>query len=127
MSRNVALPDTSLEAYKALRPEQLRTMYAKIVEALKVLGTATYEQLSDYINCQDRNQISRRLKEMEGLQIIFKPGNKRLTKRGRNAYVYALTNSSQPKTEKEIVYRSDEKASTDYSKQLIHPTQLSLL
>jgi predicted transcriptional regulator len=126
MSRNVTMPETSLEAYKALHPENLRTMYAKIVEALKVKGTATYEELSDYLNCQDRNQISRRLKEMEGLQLIFKPGNKRLTKRGRNAYVYCLTNASQPKTEKEIVYKKEEKSSTDYSKQLIRATQQNL-
>lgn len=93
------LPETSLEAYHALQPGQLREMYNKIVGALKILGAATYEELSDYLGCQDRNMISRRLKEMmpkdasnpKGLNLIFKTGNKRLTKRNRNAFVYQLT------------------------------------
>ena len=92
-------PETSREAYNSLHPETQRKMYDKIIAALKVLGVAHYEDLSDYLGCQDRNQISRRLKEMEGLQLIWKPGGKKLTKRGRNAFVYQLTSESSPKTE----------------------------
>lgn len=89
--------ETSKEAFLALRPEHLRKMYVRIVEALKVLGTAHYEDLSDYLQCQDRNQISRRLKEMEEMELIWKPGGKKLTKRNRNAFVYQLRGDNQPK------------------------------
>lgn len=97
-----SLPDTSIEAYKALQIDALQKMYQRIIRALEVLGMATYEELSDYLNCQDRNQVSRRLKEMEGLELIWKPGLKRQTKRHRNAYCYQLTGKSSPKTEKQL-------------------------
>ncbi len=90
-------PETSLEAYHALTPEKLAGDYAKIINALKVLGTATYEQISDFNGCREPNIISRRLKELESKELIFKTGEKRLTKRNRNAFVYCLTN--QPKTD----------------------------
>ena len=123
MNNKNNLPETSLEAYKALHPETQRKMYDKIIEALKVLGTATYEELSDFLNCQDRNQISRRLKEMEGLQMIWKPGTKRLTKRNRNAFVYQLTGNSSPKTETEVNYAKGDKTATDYANDLIRSAQ----
>lgn len=98
MSKNH--PETSMEAYRALQPEHLRKTYQRIINALQSLGTATYEELADYLNCREPNQISRRLKEMEGMELIWKPGGKRLTKRRRNAFVYQLT--AQPKTDQEI-------------------------
>lgn len=93
-------PQTSMEAYRALQPEHLRKMYQRIINALQSLGTATYEELADCLNCREPNQISRRLKEMEKMELIWKPGGKRLTKRRRNAFVYQLT--AQPKTDQEI-------------------------
>lgn len=71
-------PDTSIVAYRSLTPEKLNGDYKKITDALKVLGTATYEQISEYIQCREPNVVSRRMKELEEMQLIWKPGEKRL-------------------------------------------------
>ena len=99
MSAERKLPSTSIDAYKALDPRSVQAMYAKIIGALKVLGTAHYEELADYIQCREPQDVARRLSELERMQMIWKPGGKRLTKRKRNAFLYQLTGDSQPKTE----------------------------
>lgn len=111
-------PDTSKEAFNALTPEKLSKDYKKIIEALKVLGSGNYEQISDYIQCREPNVVSRRLKELESMQLIWKPGAKNLTKRNRSAYIYQLIN--QPKVETTIINEfKGRKASTDFAKGLI--------
>ena len=132
----IKIPETSLEAYRALKQEKLSKDYNDIVAALKVLGTATYEEMALFYGWIDINKCSRRLKELEpptpsnpkGLNLIFKTGNKRLTKRNRNAFVYQLT-GTQPKTEAQEgnVFKKGEKCFTDYTKEMIKSSQLSLL
>lgn len=90
MSREVTLPDTSLEAYRALTPEKLSRDYANIKYALECKREATYEEIADYLDWVDKNKVSRRLKEMEAAQIVYKPGYKKLTSRNRQAYLYRL-------------------------------------
>jgi DNA-binding HxlR family transcriptional regulator len=93
-----SFPITSLESYRALTPEKLSKDYAKILSALTVLGVAHYEAISDYLGCREPNIVSRRLSELERNQLIYKTGEKRKTKRNRNAFVYCLTNA-MPKVE----------------------------
>jgi hypothetical protein len=114
-------PETSLEAYKALTPEKLSADYAKIINGLKVLGTATYEQLSDFNGCREPNIISRRMCELERKQLIFKTGEKRLTKRRRNAFVYCLTNNF-PKTDNETKLISHPQSKEEIKSTVIQPT-----
>jgi hypothetical protein len=84
------VPETSRAAYDSQTNDKLKGDYKKIIDALKVLKLATYEQISDYQNCREPNVISRRLAEMERLELIYKPGSKGTTKRNRQAFHYAL-------------------------------------
>lgn len=112
------LPATSLAANKAATAEMRSDHHAKIIKGLRVLGSATYEELANHLG-MDRHQIGRRLSELERELIVFKPGNTKPTKSGRSAYVYCLTNGASPKTENEIKYLKQEKASTDYAKNIL--------
>lgn len=118
-------PSTSLEAYKSVTVEMKNTHYSKILKALKSLGSGTYEELANHIG-MDRHQIGRRLKEMELEELIYKGGVKRPTKSGRNAFVYYLVGSSQPKTEKEINYSKVKTTATEHANKIIELTQTSL-
>lgn len=120
------LPETSLEAYKQVTPEMLSEHHRKIVSALQVLGSSTYEGIANHVNL-DRHQVGRRLSELERMQIVYKPGQKKPTKSGRMAYCYSLCITG-PKTEKEFNgYKKGEKTSTDFSKELIQATQQQTL
>jgi hypothetical protein len=117
------VPETSKEA-KALKTQESKNKdYAKIINALTVLGTGIYEQISDFCGCREPNVISRRLKELEEKQLIYKTGEKRLTKRNRNAFVYCLTNQ-MPKVENTqppelVAYKPNEKSAADYAQNII--------
>lgn len=105
--REVTLPDTSIDAFKALTPEKLAFDYRCIIDALKRLKLANYEQISRYLGWADINKCSRRLKELEGMQIIFKPGSKSTTKRNRQAYNYAIVGGGEEKIEIEKVMQGE--------------------
>ena len=92
------LPDTSLAAGRQFTGVMKKTHHLKIISALQVLGVANYEKISIWLGMKNANQISRRLKEMELLELVFKPGSKSSTTSGRAAYNYQLT-GNQPKTE----------------------------
>ena len=118
-------PATSLEAYKSVSIEMKNSHWGKIIKALKSLGSGTYEELADHVG-MEKHQIGRRLKEMELEELIFKSGLKRPTKSGRNAYVYYLVGSSQPKTEREVNYSKTKMTATDHANKIIELTQPSL-
>lgn len=114
------LPDTSHAAKAAFTDVMKQTHYDKIVKALKVLGKANYEKISIFMGMKDRNQVSRRLKEMmppdednpKGLNMVFKPGTKSATTSGREAYDYCLTNN-HPKTEPKPISEKQTNITTD--------------
>jgi predicted transcriptional regulator len=95
---NRKLPDTSLAANEAATLEMRKLHYGKIISALKVLRIAIYEEIADHVG-MEKHQVGRRLCELEGMQIVCKPGSKKNTSSGRAAYQYCLTGTSQPKTE----------------------------
>lgn len=84
-------PNTSHEAFEAVSETMLQNHWAKILDALKVLKLATYEELAEHIGFKDKNQVSRRLKALELEGLVYKPGTKKLTSSNRNAFQYALT------------------------------------
>lgn len=92
------LPKTSHLANKAATLDMRKNHYAKIISSLTVLIAATYEEISTH-NGMDKHQIGRRLKEMEGNELVWKSGATRKTKSGRQACVYQLRNA--PKTEQQ--------------------------
>lgn len=99
---NNKLPDTSHEAHKMMTKEVLSNHHYLIIEALKVLKKATAEEISEYLNWDDKNRSARRMSELEREQIVFKPGEKRKTRYGRSAYVYSLVNPKQHYSQVEL-------------------------
>lgn len=88
------LPDTSHAAHQSVTESMLTNHWGKILDALKVLKLATYEEIALFCRFPDKNMVSRRLKELEGEQMVYKPGTKKPTTSGRQAYQYALRNEN---------------------------------
>lgn len=117
------LPETSKEAYKKVSAEMLQGHWGKIIKSLKILGTANYEKISAH-NGLEPHATARRLKELESMEIIYKPGTKSKTKSKRDAFDYCLTGQGLAHTEKElkeVVYKKNEKSAADYASQLANP------
>jgi predicted transcriptional regulator len=98
------LPLTSHEAHKSMTKEILSNHHRMIIDALHVLRKATAEEISEYLNWDDKNRSARRMSELEREQIVYKPGEKRKTKYGRNAFVYSLTNEKKEYKQVELFY-----------------------
>jgi len=97
------LPTTSLEAYQMMTEPLLGDHHKKIIEALNILKKATAEEIAEFIGWDDKNRSARRMSELERDQIVYKPGEKKKTKYGRNAFVYALiTTPIKPKEYKQV-------------------------
>lgn len=98
------LIETSQEAYKALKPEQLRQTYKDILFALSQLGEATSAEIATALKVP-HDKIWKRVSEMAAKELIFRPGNKRLMPGGKLGYTWKLTNpgeSAAPVTEKSL-------------------------
>jgi predicted transcriptional regulator len=86
------LPITSLEAFDQMTEPLISNHHQQISFALKHLKKGTFEEIATFLNWDDKNRAARRLSELERNQIVYKTGEKRKTKYGRNAFVYCLTN-----------------------------------
>jgi predicted ArsR family transcriptional regulator len=93
-------PKTSTDAYRSVSIEMLNNHHGKIIKALKELGCGIYEEIASHLT-MEKNQVSRRLVELERMELVWKPGATKPTKSGRKAYVYQLTGNF-PKTEKQL-------------------------
>ena len=122
-------PDTSHDANAAKTEESKQRDYEQIEKALRFLGLATYEQIADFLNWDDPNKVSRRMLEMmppternpKGLNKVYKPGSKGLTKRNCSAYHYALVAGDKSKAvEHYHVHKSNEKSVSDFASNLIN-------
>lgn len=110
------LPETSLEAWRSITPEQLSDHHAKILAALSELKKASAEQISTHTNLHYW-QITRRMSELERKNLIYKTGTKVATRTGRNAAVYAIyVLGEEPVKETESVLPG--KSISDYSKEI---------
>lgn len=94
------MPTTSLEAYHSVSPEMLTNHHKCILNALKRLKSGTYEEIAAEVS-MERHKIGRRLSELEREGVIYKPGEKRLTSTGRNAFVYKLVENGEKSVEME--------------------------
>ena len=114
-------PQTSTDAFKAVSPEMLADHYQKILGALKSLKKAIYEEVAKEIGWEDKNRVSRRLAELEGMQLVYKTGEKRLTSSKRNANVYALVTNGEVSVEPE---RQPKLTAVDFANVLINKTKM---
>jgi len=116
-------PKTSIDAYKSVNGKMLAEHYQRILGALNRLKLAIYEEIAIECGFPDKNQVSRRLKELEGLELVYKPGTKKATSTGRMAYQYALRSETTVIPEKEIHYREGITTAADFASELIAKTK----
>lgn len=91
------IPETSKEAYRSLDVATLNERYKTILDALGKLGEATTEEIAAYAKVRHET-IWKRFSELANMNLIYRPGNKRLMKSGRNGYTWMLCCDSTPKT-----------------------------
>ena len=91
------VPDTSKEAYASLDPAQLNETYRKILYALAQLGEATSQEAAAFSKV-DHAVFWKRMVDLERMELIYKPGTKRLLKSGRMGYCYRLKGAAIPIT-----------------------------
>ena len=71
-------------------PRNAYLQHQKIIAALKILDTSIYDVIADTAK-MEKNQVGRRLKELEEMGLVYKPGTLKKTKGNRLAYEYKLT------------------------------------
>src|SRR5258706_6182599 len=96
-------PETSVDAYKSLDPVQLNQIYRDILRALTVLKEGTYEQIADFL-MQPAAKIWKRMSDLQKMELVYRPGNKRPLKSNRLGYTWKLVGdeSTAPVTEKSL-------------------------
>jgi predicted ArsR family transcriptional regulator len=82
-------PSTSNEAYRQLKAERVRETYKQILFALSIIKEGTFEDIARQIGCKP-DVIWKRLSELANDGKIYRPGNKRPLKSGRNGYTWML-------------------------------------
>ena len=82
-------PETSLAAYHSLDHESVASIQNKIVDALKIIGTGTSEQVATHLK-MEHSRIWKRFSELEKDGRIINTQSKRMNRSGRNAFVYSL-------------------------------------
>lgn len=108
--------ETSIEAFRSLKSEEMQKTYLDIIWALSVLKTGTFENIATFLKCSP-GKIWRRLGELESkYKLIHRPGEKKPLKSGRNGYVWAL-NADTPIAERPLPGRTI----SDYSKAINQP------
>lgn len=92
------LPTTSHAAYKQAKEGLIDNHKEKIKQALGEVGIGNYELIASKAK-MDRIACMRRLSELERELVIYKPGTTSLTKSGRKAMNYCLTEAHTLKVE----------------------------
>jgi predicted ArsR family transcriptional regulator len=96
--------DTSIGAWKELRPSMLASHYGKILAAMRLLNEpSSMEKIGDKAGLT-YEQTHKRFSELERESLVFKNG-KGKTKAGRSCYLYSLVNqteSQKPITNEEV-------------------------
>lgn len=124
------IPDTSKEAFHSIDPTKIREIHQKILTAIDVIGSGSYQDIAQQM-CIEESKVWKRLNEMEKLELIYRPGTKKVLKSGRQGYIWFRTTKSMPKTEAENK-KYNGPAIVDYSRRIqsivkdAKPTQLDL-
>lgn len=110
-------PDTSVAAFHSLDQSKMQEIKNKIMEALKVLGKGSSEQLADYLGMEYDN-IWKRCSDLKNEGKIFASDYKVLTRKKRFARQWVICDGSLPKTEKSQKALKGQKSISDYSKSI---------
>lgn len=95
MSKKSPYPDTSREAFHSLDPVNLAVVHGKILDALKIIGSGTFEDIARQAKLEPQ-RVWRRLAELEKHNLVHRPGEKKVLSSGRNGLVWHLRDPSQP-------------------------------
>lgn len=115
------LPQTSLDAKASLQPDQIRAIYQKILASLSVLGEATFEEIAAHAKLE-KSKVWRRMNELMKDNLVYRPGNKRPLRSGRNGFTWMCTDKSLPKVERPQEKAMKGESVADYSRKLIPTT-----
>lgn len=88
--------ETSVEAYRSLDPDKLAEIYQQIIIALSNLKEANTEQIAKFLKI-DHQKVWKRVSELEKANLIYRPGNKRPTKTGRQSFTWMLAGETAEK------------------------------
>lgn len=83
-------PETSNAAYRSLDPANLSERYQKILLALKKIKEGTFEEVAVAAGLEPQ-MVWKRLSELQKSGLIYRPGNKRRLKSGREGFTWCLT------------------------------------
>ena len=104
---------TSVDAFRSLDPAKINEIHKKILAALEVIGSGTYEDLAVYLHLEPQ-RVWRRLSELSKANLIHRPGERKVMKSGRMGMVWAL--GPEPKTTKKKELVLSGKSVADYSR-----------
>lgn len=118
-----SIPQTSKDAHASLKQEEIREMYLRILEALRLIKEGHMEDIATACRVKPE-KVWKRLSEMKTMGLIYRPGNRKLLSSGCTGYTWRLVDenqSTEPVTEKAMPGKSV----SDFSKKLIpHQQQL---
>ena len=123
--KNSHPPATSIAAYRSLDPNSVQNIKNRIVEAIKINGAMSAEQIANFIGV-DHVQVNRRTSELERDQLIYRPGSKSITKTGRAAFNWQIRGDNQPKTDAEENKYKGKTTATDHANNILKITQPTL-
>lgn len=109
-------PETSTAAYRSLDPDKLNERYTKILAALGRIKEGTFEQIAKAAKLEDR-VVWKRLSELAKAGLIYRPGNKKKLRSGREGYTWMLTGAVTEEMQKRES-ALDGKSVSDYSKEI---------
>lgn len=121
------LPETSIDAYKSLDPRDLNETYRQILYALDNIGEGTFEDISSFLKV-DKSKVWKRLSELNKMELIYRPGNKKLLKSGKQGYTWMKGQPSKTDTQaaESNPYKKGVKNASDFANDLIKSTQQQL-
>lgn len=109
-------PETSVEAYRSIRPEDLAEIHQNILWALSQIKEGTFEEIA-YALRIPKERVWKRLSELQKLGLIYRPGNKKALSSGRLGYTWRTVTEEPTIIVTERSLPGDSVA--DYSRKLI--------
>lgn len=108
--------ETSLDAYRSLDPVKINDIHKRIIVALEVVGSGTYEDLATYLSIEPQ-RVWRRLSELHKANLIHRPGDRKTMKSGRQGFIWRLGASPEPIKKRERVMKG--KTVAQYAKDIL--------
>lgn len=90
--RNV--PQTSKDAHASLKQTEIREMYKRILEALRLIKEGHMEDIAAACKVKPE-KVWKRLSEMNEMGLIYRPGNRKKLSSGCSGYTWRIT-SDEP-------------------------------